>query len=86
MLFLCVNVYCHRVTTQLQLINIIRSSEPCEHAGPRDWQAGYSHEKRIFSGGKGDSNTLLSGNRQVIHALLIFCHCNCMLAPMIFGF
>jgi len=23
MLFLCVNVYCHRVTTQLQLINII---------------------------------------------------------------
>ena len=25
MLFLCVNVYCHRVTTQLQLINIIIS-------------------------------------------------------------
>jgi len=23
MLFLCVSVYCHRVTTQLQLINII---------------------------------------------------------------
>ena len=23
MLFLCVNVYCHQVTTQLQLINII---------------------------------------------------------------
>jgi len=23
MLFLCVNVYCHRVTTQLQLISII---------------------------------------------------------------
>jgi len=27
MLFLCVNVYCHRVTTQLQLINIIIKPE-----------------------------------------------------------
>jgi hypothetical protein len=58
---------------------------PCEHAAPRDWQAGYSHVKRNFSGGKGDSNTSLSGNRQVINAMLICGNCNYMLAPMIFS-
>jgi len=43
-------------------------------------------QKRNFIGGRGDTNTLLSGNRQVIHTVLICSHCNCMLAPMIFGF
>jgi hypothetical protein len=31
-------------------------------------------------------NTSLSGNRQVINAMLICYHCNCMLAPIIFSF
>jgi hypothetical protein len=45
-----------------------------------------SHEKRNFSGGKGDSNTSLSGNRQVINTMLICCHCYCMLTSIIFRF
>jgi len=39
-----------------------------------------------ISGGAVYSNTLLSGNRQVINTILICCHCNCMLVPMIFRF
>jgi hypothetical protein len=35
-------------------------------------QAEYGHEKRNFSGGKGDSHILLSGNRQVTNYLLSF--------------
>ena len=49
----------------------------CEHAGPCDWQTGYSHEKCNFSGRKSDCNTSLSDNRQVKHAMLICWHCNC---------
>jgi len=46
MYFLCVNVYCHRVTTQLQLINISYHGRTGRPARPRT-QHGYHHDTKV---------------------------------------
>jgi len=50
MLFLCVNVYCHRVTTQLQLINIIiifQKNCASSFFIHKDYNAMHGHQNKV---------------------------------------